>query len=234
LLAAWLAGLKSTGTAWRRLAGHALLFGACTVAAGIPWHIRNGLILDPPAPVFVRGNFWLEVWTNLNPVTFTPHGPMVAHPWPANGTETLQRDGHELTEQQYFAWCRERSWERLSNPSVLLSHVGHQVNGFWIGVAEAERWHKNRWAFFLAQGLPFLCGIAGLWLARRRLDAPACRIFATMAIVLPLPYYLAGGAARYRHPLDPVLYIGMALLACRLFRPKVSQVPSPNPSAEAA
>jgi hypothetical protein len=218
LLAAWLAGLKTVGTPWRKLAGHALLFCVFVLAAGVPWHIRNWLLLDPPAPVFVRGNFWLEVWTNLNPVTVTPAGPKVAHPWPANGTETLERDGRELTEQEYFAWCRQRSLARLSTPSILIRHVSRQVDGFWLGDAEANRWHKNVWLFLAAQGIPALCGLAGLYLARRQISRAALGMILALLVILPLPYYLAGGAARYRHPLDALLYLGIALLAVRIFR----------------
>ena len=211
LACAWLAALRSRGVTWGRLAVHGGVFAAMILLGGLPWHVRNWVLLDPPARVFVRGNFWLETWSNLNSVDFTPRGPVVVHPWPGNGSETMNRDGKDLTEQEYFAWCRERALARLSEPGVATGHVARQVDGFWLGLAEARRWHRSEAVFFLAQGVPFLLGITGLFLARRKLAAGALGMMVVMLLVLPLPYYLAGGAARYRHPLDVILYIGVAL-----------------------
>jgi hypothetical protein len=167
--------------------------------------------LNPPQVVFVRGNFWLEVWSNLNPVTFTPAGPKVAHPWPVNGTERLEDGaGHPLTEAEYYAYCRRRALARLAEPGVAVSHVVTQANAFWLGLAEAWRWHRSAAVFFLAQGVPALVGLVGLFLARKTLAPHARAAVLVMLIVFPLPYYLTGGGARYRHPIDPILYIGIA------------------------
>jgi hypothetical protein len=220
LPAAWLAGLHARGTPLRKLPLHALLLAAMTLLASSPWHLRNWLLLHPPAPVFIRGNFWLEVWSSMHPVTplTFPDGKLhmiPVHPW--NGSESLQRiDVHppqHLTEQQYFAWCKQRVFAAFRDqPRLLLHQVAEQFNAFWLGIAEARRWLRNPWLFFLAQGLPAIAGILGLFAARKKIPPIPLAALATLLILFPLPYYLTGGAARYRHPIDLPLYLGAAWL----------------------
>ena len=211
LPAAWLVGVATGQARVRVLLGHAVLLGVMTIVGGAPWHVRNWFFLDPPAYVFVRGNFWLEVWTNINPIRWEDGQPLVMHPWYVNGIEPMQRDGHPLTEQQYFAWCKERvlASALFHDPGVMAGHVGRQVNGFWVGQAEAARWHRNQWVFFLAQGVPAMVGVLGIWVARKRMGVVVRNVLVTVLVAFPLPYYLAGGAARYRHPMDVVLYLGV-------------------------
>lgn len=190
-----------------------MIIAALTILGGLPWHLRNWVLLDPPARVFVRGNFWLEVWSNLHPVSMATGTPQVVHPWAVNGTERLVRDGQPLTEQEYFAFCRERSLTVLGQPQYLATHVARQFNSFWLGLAEAQRWQRSPTLFFLAQGLPAILGILGWMLVRPRVAPAVLDALMMLLIVYPLPYYLAGGGARYRHPIDLVLYVGLGWAA---------------------
>lgn len=219
---AWLAGLRANRLAWKYLPLHAVLLAAATFLASSPWHVRNFLLLRPPAPIFIRGNFWLEVWSNLHPVV-TLRQPdattrlLVVHPWHLNGTESLQRTDVQpptrLTEQQYFAWCRERAIAAFrEHPGLLLTHISNQFSGFWLGIGEARRWGKSPWLFFLVQGLPTLLALAALFLQRKKLHPTTLALFSAILILFPLPYYLTAGAARYRHPIDPILYLSAATL----------------------
>ena len=197
----------------RRTLAALLLFMASAFVIQLPWHLRNWVALDPPAPVFIRGNFWLEVWTNLNPLMTirTPDGPrlMPVHPW--QGTDPATQSA-SLTEQQYFALCRSRALAspEFQQPRAFLTYVGRNIDAFWLGLAEAQRWQRNPLLFFFAQGFPALVGLLGIFLARRQISAPVFRMVVALLVVFPLPYYLTGGAARYRHPLDILLYVGIA------------------------
>ena len=91
---AWLAALQARGVSLKKLPAHAFLLLATTFLGSSPWHIRNWFLLDPPAHVFIRGNFWLEVWSSLHPVAQikyadgTTHS-LPVHPW--QGSESLNR-----------------------------------------------------------------------------------------------------------------------------------------------
>ena len=235
---AWLAALQTRGVALKKLAAHAFLLAATTFLGSSPWHFRNFFLLDPPAHVFIRGNFWLEVWSSLHPVACIkyPDGTTHAlpvHPW--QGSESLTRTDTvpptPLTEQQYFAWCKERVLAAFhDNPRLLLQQIATQFNAFWLGIAEAQRWSRNPILFFLAQGLPAIAGILGFYTARKRIAPDVLAILCTLLIIAPLPYYLAGGAARYRHPIDLPLYFGAAwlvFLVTQRFRRNASE---PRPS----
>ena len=118
-----------------------------------------------------------------------------------------------LTEQEYFAWCKERALAAFrDNPRLIITHVAAQFDGFWLGIAEARRWAKNPGVFFLAQGVPALLAIIALYLNRKRLPPVSVAVFCAILIVYPLPYYLTAGAARYRHPIDGIIYLGAATL----------------------
>ncbi len=204
---AWLAALQARGVAMKKLPAHAFLLLATTFLGSSPWRIRNWFLLDPPAHVFIRDNFWLEVWSSLHPVAQikyadgTTHS-LPVHPW--QGSESLTRTDTvpptPLSEQQYFAWCKERVLAVFrDNPRLLLQHIATQFNAYWLGIAEAQRWSRNPILFFLAQGLPAIAGILGFYASRKRIPPDILALLCTLLIIAPLPYYLAGG----RSPLPP-------------------------------
>jgi len=65
LPAGWLAALFARRVAKKQLAIHAVLFLGTTLLASSPWHIRNWLLLKPPAPVFICQSQWLTTWSTL-------------------------------------------------------------------------------------------------------------------------------------------------------------------------
>ena len=213
--------LRGMGVRWRIVLVHGVLFAGFTVVGSAPWNVRNWFLLRPPALVFIRGNFWLEVWSSMHPVMRVEKvdgtkelEPL--HPW--NGTERMERkdaDGvmRKLREQEYDAWCRERAVAEFRlRPGSFWRDVAVQFNAFWLGVAEAIRWGRSVTMFFLAQGVPALLGLLGLVLARKRMAAGVGAALAGVLLVFPLPYYLAGGGMRYRHPMDVVIYLGIGWL----------------------
>jgi hypothetical protein len=208
-LGAGVVGMRS----WMRFGVGVMVLVGGMLAAEIPWHVRNWVWLEPPARVFVRGNFWLECWTNLNPLkpvaTGVGGGTRWAgvHPW--QGTEALVRDGRVLTEQEYFAWCKERvlGSEEFSEPGRMTVHIMKNLGDFWVGYYEALRWHKSVLMFAVAQGIPALLAGLGLALARGRMGGRMWWAMVGMLVVFGLPYYVSGAAARYRHPLDLAIYL---------------------------
>ena len=216
-LGAWVVGnfVRDRGPVVRRfgiVAAHGFVLVVLTVAAGLPWHARNWFLLDPPQRVFVRGGLGKEIWLGVHPLTFVDEGgkskamPFGAH-W---GTDPMVKDGRALTEQEYFAWSGERAtaWVR-ENPGEYASHVLKQVESFWLGIDEALRWRKPWYKFFVPQGVPALVGLAGLWMARRRMPGAQWWALAAILALFPVVYYLTNAAMRYRHPVDVVLYLGV-------------------------
>lgn len=195
---------------------------------GLPWHLRNWVFLDPPAYVFVRGSYWLAVWTNLNPVQFQRDEtgrltPLPLHPWQNTDPQALALIPTR-GEGAYFQACRDQVLARIrQSPVEYATHVLKQVEAFWLGTNEARYWRRSETLFFFAQGLPAMLGIIGLLLARRwerkmwgkgqraegQLAGRSLAFLAIILLVFPLPYYFAGGAARYRHPIDVILYLGL-------------------------
>ncbi len=223
LPAAWMAGLWSLRVRWRTVLFHGAIFTAMTLVGSAPWNIRNWFLLQPPAYVFIRGPFWLATWSSMHPIQRTVRSDgsieyQPLHPW--NHTEEMEKidaDGtvHPLTEQEYFAYCKQRVLaEFRAHPNELFDHVATQIDAFWLGMAEARRWYKSQLMFFIAQGIPAIAGVLGLILARKRMAAGAFAAFLAMLAVFPLPYYLADASMRYRHPIDPILYLGIAWLLC--------------------
>jgi len=216
----WLAALRARGLAGKRLFVHGTLFIAMTFVGSAPWHVRNWFLIQPPAYVFIRGPFWVATWSSMHPVAKVemPNGTIdfqPLHPW--NGTDPMQRTENgvtrQLTEQEYFDWCKERVLDAVrENPGLMVRHVIDQFDSFWLGLAEARRWYKNPWIFFLAQGVPAIAGILGLFLARRHIAAPVLAVLCGLLLVFPVPYYIADASTRYRHPIDLALYIGGAWL----------------------
>jgi hypothetical protein len=218
---AWLAALRARGLTWQRLLLHGTLFIALTFVGSAPWHVRNWFLIHPPAYVFIRGPFWVATWSSMHPVekVTLPNGTIdlqPLHPW--NGTDPMQHTENgitrQLTEQEYFDWCKERVISATrENPGLMVHHIIDQFDSFWLGLAEARRWYKNPWIFFLAQGVPAIAGILGLFLARRLIAPPVQAILCGLLIVFPVPYYIADASSRYRHPIDLILYLGCAWLA---------------------
>lgn len=223
----WLAGLRTRGMAWRRVALHGVVFVVMTFVGSAPWHVRNWFLIQPPAYVFIRGPFWVATWTSMHPIDriAQPDGSVKfvpLHPWnnlnplePWNGTDPMRRTENgvtrQLTEAEYFDWTKEKVVAAArENPMAMVRHVVDQFDAFWLGIAEAKRWYKNPWVFFVAQGVPALVGIVGLYLARKRIAAPVLALLCGWLLVFPVPYYIADAGARYRHPIDFVLLMGCA------------------------
>jgi hypothetical protein len=223
----WLGALRARGYAWSRVGLHAAIFLAALFVASAPWHIRNWFLITPPSPVFIRGGFWITTWSALHPIKriSNPNGTwdyQPLHPW--NGTDPMVRMEHgsaiTLTEQEFNDWSKARVLAAVrEDPWIAVHHVVDQVNSFWLGIAEARRWYKSPWLFFLAQGVPAIGGILGLFGARRHLSRPALVLLCGLLLVYPIPYYLADASARYRHPIDFILCLGCGWLLWLVIRP---------------
>jgi hypothetical protein len=217
----WLAALRTAGVPWRKVLLHGILLMALTFAGSAPWNVRNWFLLRPPAAVFVRGGFWVTTWSAMHPVERieNPDGTVEfqpLHPW--NGTDPMVRTENgvtrQLTEQEFDDWTRHKVLAAArQDPGRMARHIIDQFDSFWLGIAEARRWYKNPWTFFLAQGVPAIGGIVGLYLARRRIAPPVLAVLCGLLLVFPLPYYMADASSRYRHPIDLILYFGCAWAA---------------------
>jgi hypothetical protein len=149
-------------------------------ALGIaPWTIRNFVSLDHL--VLVRSNFWPEAY--FGNVTFSLH--------PTGDSMLYQREG----EIPFARDLRAR----------VLEHVRSHVAEF------AGRTLKRSFDFWTQPAnfgpyatILFLAALAGIVLSRRA--RREWLSFASVLALYPLVYYLTYTFARYRHPIEPVMY----------------------------
>jgi hypothetical protein len=84
--------------------------------------------------------------------------------------------------------------------------VARRVYYFWISVPQADVAASVEAGRVLNYAFISLAGLLGLALALRR-GIPAAGLFAWAILLLPLTYYFITVAARFRHPLEPLLCI---------------------------
>jgi len=144
-----------------------------------PWTVRNVRSLGYLVPL--RSNFWPEAY--FGNVSFSLH--------PTGNSMVYQREG----EIAFSRDLRARVVEQVcSSPLEFAHRTGQRILAFW-----TEPWHFGPYATILS-----LTAIAGILLARR-----AGREWTSFACVLglhPVLYYVTYTFARYRHPVEPVMY----------------------------
>jgi len=167
--------------AWRSASWKraAMLVGVCILCI-TPWTVRNYVALGSLVPV--RSNFWPEAF--FGNVSFELH--------PSGKSMLYQREG----EVAFARDLRARLVEYLkSDPREFGSRTIHRVWNFWTQPRQFSPFPL----------LLFLTSMWGLFLAwRARLEWQA---FACVLAIYPLPYYFTYTFARYRHPIEPLMFL---------------------------
>jgi hypothetical protein len=150
-------------------------------ALGIaPWTVRNAISLHRLIPV--RSNFWPEAF--FGNVTFSLH--------PTGDSMVYQREG----EMQFVDDLRTRVIAHVrSNLGEFAHRTGHRVFAFW-----TEPVHFGPYATVLS--LAAWSGILLAWRGGREGWSFACVLG-----LYPLIYYLTYTFSRYRHPIEPLMYV---------------------------
>ena len=167
--------------AWkgRHWKGPALMILVCALGIA-PWTVRNAISLHRLVPV--RSNFWPEAF--FGNVSFSLH--------PTGDSMVYQREG----EMRFADDLRARVIADVrSNPGEFAHRTSHRMFAFW-----TEPVHFGPYAALLS-----LAAWSGILLAWRggREGLP----FACVLAFYPLIYYLTYTFSRYRHPIEPLMYV---------------------------
>jgi hypothetical protein len=196
---------------------------ACVTVAVValiisPWVIRNYKALHGFA--LMRSNLGLEVYFGNHPGAMVSAELMdlapdseTAHPHPEKDVSEaiiVQRMG-ELNYMHRdlhlaLSWISE-------HPGDFLKLTAQRILFFWCGPLN----HKLESTVICAYTL---LGFIGFFLIPKRVGKLQFRIWCTVFVFYPLMYYIVPWAARYRVPIDWMIWLPAGLLVCVLFEKK--------------
>jgi hypothetical protein len=157
----------------------------------VPWTIRNRVSMGVFVPL--RSNFWPEAY--FGNVDFAEH--------PLGGSMLYQSEG----EMSFAHDLRARVIERVrSDPKDFARRTAGRVVSFWTRPPQ----------FSPLPLLLFVGAIGGMFLARR--NGREWTSFACVLGFYPLIYYLTYTFSRYRHPIEPCLYVLASYAIAELIR----------------
>jgi 4-amino-4-deoxy-L-arabinose transferase-like glycosyltransferase len=164
----------------------AAIFSTAVGLVLVPWTLRNFFVFHKLIPV--RDNFWAEVF--FGNIGFQTH--------PLKSSMEYQRLGElqfiENSKQQVLLYIHDHFAE-------FVEQTLHRIGQFWI--LPEGLWGLS---FFLS-----LAAFAGLCvMAKRKL--PAVFPFLIVLAAYPVTYYISYTFSRYRHPVEPVMYMSAAFL----------------------
>ena len=172
----------------RRLKGPALMIFVCLLGIS-PWTARNYRAFGRIVPI--RSNFWPEAY--FGNIDFSLH--------PTGDTMLYQREGEISFEDD----LRIRTIQFVrSNPGAFARLAGERVVAFW---RQPSQQHSYPLALFLMA----IAGIFQAWTKKKRWVA-----FASVLVLYPVVYYVTNTFARYRHPIEPLMYALASYLVCEL------------------
>lgn len=163
----------------------AMMLVVCALCV-TPWTLRNFAAFGHVVPV--RSNFWPEAYFGNVTFDLHPTGPSMAYQ--QEGEIGFARELHLRVIEQV-----------QSHPGEFVRRTGQRFLTFWTGPAH----------FGLYAPLLSLAAIAGVVLARRTRHEWIA--FASVLALYPMIYYVTYTFARYRFPIDPVLYTLSGYLA---------------------
>jgi len=172
----------------------------------LPWTARNYWALDGFVPV--KSNFGLELWLGNNPAVDHIYAPSL-HPWSSlNQTISLAING----EVNYNRKAARSALNFIkTHPGRFLQLSYERFVDTWTNEYDVtmDPWPR---LFHVERGyVVFCCGfsllaLAGLLLAAYKYRSDAVPLALTV-LIFPATYYVTHTAARYRHPIDPVMCI---------------------------
>lgn len=179
---------------------------AIAVLGSVPWVARNYITMHY---LGLRSNFGEELYLGNQPGS---GGRIVIgkHPvWNRAELEQYKRMG----ELAYVAEKRNLALQFISShPAEFAEITLKRIAYFWCGAADDPRVHPSN--LIAQRALLFvmsLLGILGCALVVRR-KVPGAWLLASTLIFYPLIFYITHTHVRYRHPLDPILFLGIVYL----------------------
>ena len=177
-----------------------------TVLGCVPWVARNYATMHY---LGLRSNFGEELYLGNQPGS---GGRIVIGKHPVWNSEELEKY-KRMGELAYIAEKRSLALQFIiSHPGEFAGTTLKRIAYFWCGAGDDPRVHPSN---ALAQrALLFvisLLGILGCVVALRR-KVPGAWLLGSALIFYPLIFYVTHTHVRYRHPLDPILFLGAVYL----------------------
>jgi len=198
-----LAGLVLFSSAARaRYSRWAVLAAAFTLAALLPWTIRNYIQLG--APVWGRDNFGLEfdlsnhdgASARMDENKDSGHHAY-SHPlYSVAEAEKVRQLGEVEYNRRRLA--RAVAWVE-ANPGEFARLTALRVRYFWFPMSRPRIKDPAVWGITLL-------AFAGLWMVRRR-SPPLALLITVVWLAFPCVYYLIQSYPRYRYPIDWTLLL---------------------------
>jgi hypothetical protein len=166
-----------------------------------PWTMRNERVFHAFIPL--RGNLGAELYMGNGP---SSNGLLMEYFHPFQAPEQLRLYA-SMGELRYVAMRGAEAKKFIAaKPGHYAADIGRRIYFFWISVPQADAAATVEAGRVLNFASISLAGLLGLALALRN-RVPGAGLFAWAIVLLPIPYYLITVAARFRHPLEPLLCI---------------------------
>ena len=164
----------------------AAIFSAAVGVVLLPWTLRNFLVFHKLIPV--RDNFWAEVF--FGNIGFEAH--------PLKTSMEYQR----LGELQFIEEVKQRSIMYIQiHFTDFFQQTLHRIGQFWI--LPEGMWKLS---FFLS-----IASLLGLFVMFKH-KLIAAMPFLIILLAYPVTFYVSYTFSRYRHPIEPIMYISAAFL----------------------
>jgi 4-amino-4-deoxy-L-arabinose transferase-like glycosyltransferase len=175
-----------------------------------PWLVRNYEVFG--RFVFIRDDFGLQFRLGNNKLA---DGMLIATLQPNLNQPEFEKFQH-LGEIAYGADCKRLAFDWVrTHPQKFAIISMKRFFYYWNGVPRPTD-SVSRWDFrsslFLASSVLAIWGL-GRALRKRR---PGAWLFAGLIATYPTVYYLVFPHARYRHPIEPELFILIVFLLCEI------------------
>lgn len=171
-----------------------------------PWLIRNYEVFG--RLVFIRDDFGLQLRLGNNKFS---DGMLFASLQP-NLNQPEFENFKRMGELKYEAFCRQRAFDWIrAHPDRFVIISLKRFFYYWNGVprpTDSVAPVDFRSSLFLASSVLAIWG-AGCAVRQKR---PAAWLFAGLMLTYPVVYYFVFPHARYRHPIEPELFILMVFL----------------------
>jgi len=177
-----------------------------TVLGCVPWIARNYITMHY---LGLRSNFGEEMYLGNQPGA---DGLIVQwkHPiWSSTELREYQRVG----EIAYIASKRRLALEFIrSHPGTFIAISLKRIAYFWCGAPDDPRVHPSN--VVVRTTFLFMMTLLGLWGCVRaiRKKVPGAWLLLATLVFYPLIFYITHTHVRYRHPLDPILFLGAVYL----------------------
>lgn len=186
------------------------LAAAIALLCCVPWTVRNYVQFHKLIPL--RSNFAFELYVGNNE---NYEDQYKFRPGPVTQDREILRY-LRMGEMPFMEQEKKKALAFIeSHPRIELWLISQRFVDFWTGTATPVttfRRADSMWLrlILLSNGAALLCAIAGVVVLFARRNPYAFPIVAIPA-VFPLLYYVTHTSLRYRHPIDPVVLLLVAI-----------------------